>query len=65
MALPFNTFSNEGVPDETIRPTYDTYFQDGFNDVPINTKNGVFGGECVKTKTNGRGNQVVFSKTPN
>ncbi len=48
MALEFNTFSNEGVPDGTIRPTYDAYYQETVNTTPINTKKGVFGGEFVR-----------------
>ncbi len=64
MALPFNTFSNEGVPDGTIRPTHDIYIQDNGNSVAINTNKGVFGGDFVRVINQNLGPRVIFSKTP-
>lgn len=64
MALPFNTFSNEGVPDGTIRPTHDIYIQDNGNTAAINTNKGVFGGDFVRVINQNLGMRVIFSKTP-
>jgi len=49
MALPFNTFSNEAVPDGTIKTTYDTFYKENTNTFLNPDQRGVLdGSSCTK-----------------